>query len=289
MCVEMGANYALAGNKAVYELKGHRAELYEYAGEKVRVRGERIERNTIIVESVTPVVMETDRARKWVRFHLYALVCPRVESARQEIQIGKSGQNQICGLHSQPKVLYEPFLAGESSAVPARNVGPRHSWLSQEKLMRILLAIDDSKFSEAATRALIEQIKPSGNEVRVLHVMEPMTLGSEIYIRDWEEVSTQLQVRAQALLKRTAEALQAKGFRAETVLEEGDLKSIIMDVGEKWPADLIVMGSHGRKGLSRFLLGSTSESVVRHAHCSVQVVRLAQSKKSAWSQIGKQP
>lgn len=139
--------------------------------------------------------------------------------------------------------------------------------------MKLLLAIDDSKFSEAAIKALISQIKPGGTEVRILHVMEPISLGSEVYIRDWEEVSTQLKKRAETLLGRTAQTLRDAGFQVETMLEEGDLKSVIADVAAKWPADLIMMGSHGRKGLDRFLLGSTSESVMRHAHCSVQIVR----------------
>jgi hypothetical protein len=59
-CVGLGADYALATNRTTYVLSGHRAELYEYAGEKVQIKGERI-RDTIIVESVVPVVMEASR------------------------------------------------------------------------------------------------------------------------------------------------------------------------------------------------------------------------------------
>jgi nucleotide-binding universal stress UspA family protein len=140
--------------------------------------------------------------------------------------------------------------------------------------MKVLLAIDDSKFAQAATRALIAQVKPSGTEVRVLHVMEPTTLGGEIYVRDWQEVTQHLRQRAEALLAQTAETLRTAGFRVETVLEEGEVKSVISDSAARWPADLIFMGSHGRKGLDRFLLGSVSEAIVRHARCSVQIVRV---------------
>jgi nucleotide-binding universal stress UspA family protein len=49
---------------------------------------------------------------------------------------------------------------------------------------------------------------------------------------------------------------------------------VILDTAAKWHADLIVIGSHGRKGLDRFLLGSVSEAVARHAPCSVQIVRV---------------
>ncbi|HXJ37726.1 MAG TPA: universal stress protein, partial [Bryobacteraceae bacterium] len=53
----------------------------------------------------------------------------------------------------------------------------------------------------------------------------------------------------------------------------GDPKSVILDTAKTWQADLIVLGSHGRHGLDRFLMGSVAESVAVHAHCSVVVVR----------------
>lgn len=49
---------------------------------------------------------------------------------------------------------------------------------------------------------------------------------------------------------------------------------VILDCATEWRADLIVVGSHGRKGVTRFVLGSVSEAVARHAHCSVEIARL---------------
>jgi Universal stress protein family len=51
-------------------------------------------------------------------------------------------------------------------------------------------------------------------------------------------------------------------------------KTIILDEATQWGADLIVLGSHGRRGAERFLMGSISEAVAMHAHCSVEVVRM---------------
>jgi nucleotide-binding universal stress UspA family protein len=48
---------------------------------------------------------------------------------------------------------------------------------------------------------------------------------------------------------------------------------VIIDAAEAWKAELIVIGSHGRKGLQRFLLGSVAESIARHAACSVEIIR----------------
>jgi nucleotide-binding universal stress UspA family protein len=50
-------------------------------------------------------------------------------------------------------------------------------------------------------------------------------------------------------------------------------KELILEEAHKWGADLIVVGSHGRRGINRFLLGSVSEAVASHAHCSVEIIR----------------
>jgi universal stress protein A len=71
--------------------------------------------------------------------------------------------------------------------------------------------------------------------------------------------------------KRLAEA----GCKVSTLVLTGDAKKMILDEAADWPADLIVVGSHGRKGIGRVLLGNVSEAVARHAACSVQIVRTA--------------
>jgi nucleotide-binding universal stress UspA family protein len=81
--------------------------------------------------------------------------------------------------------------------------------------------------------------------------------------------------RAEALVTKVADELRSKGLKVTTVVEQGDPKSMIIDAAAKWRADLIVIGSHGRKGLEHFLLGSVSEAVARHAGCSVEIVRIA--------------
>ncbi len=73
---------------------------------------------------------------------------------------------------------------------------------------------------------------------------------------------------------KAAERLRDSGLNATPILKEGDPKSRIIDLATEWHADLIVLGSHGRKGLNRFLLGSVSQAVARQAPCSVQIVRI---------------
>ena len=80
--------------------------------------------------------------------------------------------------------------------------------------------------------------------------------------------------QAHEVAERAAKTLSSAGFRVTTSVTTGDARSVILDAASEWNADLIVLGSHGRAGLGRFLLGSVSEAVARHARCSVQIVRI---------------
>lgn len=145
--------------------------------------------------------------------------------------------------------------------------------------MRILLAIDDSKFSEAAVETVVEQARPHGTEVRILHVMEapPLLVARELggYEPALQNALEFQKQHAEVLVAKTAELLRARGLKVTAALETGDPKAKILDVAEEWHADLIVLGSHGWKGLNRFLMGSVSDAVARHASCSVEIVRIS--------------
>ncbi len=94
------------------------------------------------------------------------------------------------------------------------------------------------------------------------------------------------------LLERSVEEAREAVAEALTILNEFRLKAAgsmpeavhgpklaVLDEAKKWGAHLIVVGSHGRRGLERLLLGSVSEAVAMHAHCSVDVIRLRQEPK----------
>ncbi|MBZ5571544.1 MAG: universal stress protein [Acidobacteriia bacterium] len=141
--------------------------------------------------------------------------------------------------------------------------------------MKILLATDDSKFSEAAAKSLAGQFRPQDTEVRVLQVVEPIAISEPPQMSSgyYPELESQLS-QAREAVDRVAKMLSSAGFRVTTSVATGDARSVILEDAAKWHADLIVLGSHGRKGLGRFFLGSVSEAVARHAHCSVQIVRV---------------
>ena len=135
--------------------------------------------------------------------------------------------------------------------------------------MKILLAIDDSKFSEAALQAVVRQYRPQDTEVKVLHVMEQVELFGYPVGVPKDHVR-----EAQELVNRAGQTLSAAGFKVHTTVCKGEVRGGIIDAAVEWHADLIVLGSHGRSGLERFLLGSIPDAILHHAPCSVEIVRV---------------
>jgi nucleotide-binding universal stress UspA family protein len=140
--------------------------------------------------------------------------------------------------------------------------------------MKILLAVDDSKYSDAALHAIMAQVPPKGAQIRVLHVLQPVSLSAPPQMSAMYAPELEGQAReARSLVEGIAGALRGAGFRVDTVVGKGDVRLTIIDSAADWNADLIVLGSHGRSGIPRLLLGSVAEFVARHAGCSVEIVR----------------
>lgn len=144
--------------------------------------------------------------------------------------------------------------------------------------MKLLLAVDGSEFSQAATQAVASHFRPEGVDVLVVKVVEPPSFAAvpEVARRYGSELEARMKddlQLAQDTVVRAAQALRNVGFKADPRVVEGEIRASILDVAAQMPADLIVMGSHGRRGVQRFLLGSVAESVARHSPCSVYIAR----------------
>jgi len=154
--------------------------------------------------------------------------------------------------------------------------------------LKILLATDGSEFSAAAAKSVASRPWPAGSAIKMLSVEElPIALPNQwsasslsaIYPSSlvdelMENARTRAQearTAAQAILAHSALRLAENGSAPV-----GDARLVILDQATEWGADLIVLGSHGRRGLDRLLMGSVSESVAIHAHCSVEVIRTAE-------------
>jgi len=144
--------------------------------------------------------------------------------------------------------------------------------------MKILVAVDNSKYSEAAVHAINHYFKPQTVEVGILHVLTPVVLTAVPQMsRNYAPELEQQAKQARALVDNYVQRLRAAGYTAESAVETGDVRETIIDFAARVHADLILLGSHGHKGMGRLLLGSVAESVVRHATCSVLVVRPPQA------------
>jgi len=152
---------------------------------------------------------------------------------------------------------------------------------------RILLATDGSAQAELATGTAVDLARMSGSELHVVHVLDaapsPALLYPEATDPEGVEVSDQtlergLERRAEQLGRQVLDAetervRSAGGTVAGSHLAMGDAPREIVNLAEDIDAGLVVMGSRGRGGIRRALMGSVSDTVVRHAHCPVLVVR----------------
>ena len=140
--------------------------------------------------------------------------------------------------------------------------------------MKILMGVDESTYSGDVLKTIVKQIRVDDTEIRVLHVLQPIALEAPPqmgpgYIPELQDEKP----LARELVERIAKELRGAGFKVDTAITVGDVRETIIDSAAEWQADLIIVGSHGQRGLKRLLLGSVAEFVARHASCSVQVVR----------------
>jgi len=145
--------------------------------------------------------------------------------------------------------------------------------------MKILVGTDGSNCSEKAVRAVANRPWPAETLVRVISVREPiipaaaMPQAFDPVLMD--EVLERERRRADDALTSARQIVSSAGLKLCDSSEAlfGDPRSILLDEAKSWGTDLLVVGSHGLHGLDRVLLGSVSEAVAMHAHCSVEVIR----------------
>jgi nucleotide-binding universal stress UspA family protein len=142
---------------------------------------------------------------------------------------------------------------------------------------QILLATDGSDEGKLAAQAATQLSKDTGSEVHVIYVLPTPTqlIGHHFYSDEIRESLIGGAERdAETFLKEQAEQIGSDGGKvAETHLRSGDPDKEILRTAESLGVGLIVVGSRGLGAVSRALMGSVSDSVVKHAHCPVLVIR----------------
>lgn len=153
--------------------------------------------------------------------------------------------------------------------------------------MKILVATDGSECSTAALRSVASRPWPKGTKIKVISIPEPfMPLGEFPYfeLKEIENLNTSALKEAKHYAAAASEILAKAGLENVTgtpLPRDTDAREILKEA-ERWQAQMVVLGSHGRRGLDRMTMGSVSEHVALHAPCSVEVIRMraAGKKKS---------
>lgn len=151
--------------------------------------------------------------------------------------------------------------------------------------MKVLIAVDDQLFGDALATFVGEHQWPLDSEFTVLNCISPIDLNHSpdiTYLPFLESTQEESLMAAKALVRHVALKIRdlLKTSHVKEVVLEGNPKEEILSFAKNWQADIIVLGSHGRHGLSRFVLGSVSMAIVSHAECTTVIIRLRQTDKT---------
>ncbi|MEM2134087.1 MAG: universal stress protein [Candidatus Freyarchaeota archaeon] len=154
----------------------------------------------------------------------------------------------------------------------------------EEKLIqKVLVAIDGSIYSDKVARYGEEIAKHHNAEITLIHVVEPPKIilpmsGMETTlpmaeIELTEKLATEMENKAKKLLNQYKKDMENKGINVKILIERGNVSETILTIAEEEGYDLIIVGCRGLGNIKRFILGSVSDKISKHANCSVLIVR----------------
>lgn len=143
---------------------------------------------------------------------------------------------------------------------------------------RILVPVDGSETSNKALVTALQLAKDAGGRVRLIHVVEELAYlsGYEQFGGYSDDLFKVMRETGTKVLDDGLAIAQAAGVEADEMLFDdfgGRLAEVVADAAKQWNADLIVVGTHGRRGVGRVLLGSGAEQIIRLAPVPILVVR----------------
>jgi len=197
------------------------------------------------------------------------------------VMVGSHGQNQMIR-----------FLLGSVALAVVRNApcsveivrpSPVESG-SSSHAMKILLATDGSECSMKAVYFVAHRPWPPQSQIRIMSVVQLFNpenrlpappLCSEYPTRQLEQFWKDAHMRADQAVAEARRVFVGTSLNLwdGVATPVGDPRAVLLDEAKLWEANLIVVGSHGRQGVDRWLMGSVSEAIALHAHCSVEVIR----------------
>jgi nucleotide-binding universal stress UspA family protein len=140
----------------------------------------------------------------------------------------------------------------------------------------ILVPVDGSATAERALREAIQLARVLSSRIRVIHVVNGAPWIAHGAPGVTEEFVTQLRSTGESIIHEAKVAVRSAGVEVDDRLIEAigeQAGDIVVAEANEWPAELIVCGTHGRRGLKRLLMGSDAEHIVRHSPAPVLLVR----------------
>jgi nucleotide-binding universal stress UspA family protein len=141
--------------------------------------------------------------------------------------------------------------------------------------MKILVGVDGSSASDAALQEVTFRPWRKGSEFQLVTAVDPFFFVRAPQLLDETKKSTKEE------LEEDAAGLRAKGWPVNTEVLLDNPRHVIPKLATEWRADLAVLGSHGRGTFTRLLIGSTAQAVLRHAPCSVEIVRTPRGDRAS--------
>ena len=151
---------------------------------------------------------------------------------------------------------------------------------------RILVPVDGSPTSQQGLTEAIQLAKLTGGQLRLLHMVDELSIvmGMSDYAPPPKDFFALMHESGQKVLDEAREQAVREGVAADVVLNEnysGRLADLVVEQALAWPADLVVLGTHGRRGIGRFLMGSDAEQIVHIAPVPVLLVRSRDGSETA--------
>jgi nucleotide-binding universal stress UspA family protein len=204
----------------------------------------------------------------------WAIVSKAREWPADLIVVGSHGRSSverlILGSVSQTIVTHAPCsvrVARQGRAEPGRP-------------LRILIGVDGSTEAAAAVRAVAGRDWPPGSDARIVAAVDAMLLTGMAFAHrpseQWSETAEPDELtRIHQMVEAAADSLRLRSSQlsVSTYVKAGDPKRVLIEEAERWGADCLFVGAHGRTSWQRLWVGSVSTAVAARAHCSVEIVR----------------
>ncbi len=143
---------------------------------------------------------------------------------------------------------------------------------------RILVPVDGSECARRGLSEAVSLARLAGAHIRLVHVVdEPLVaIGADMAVGAAADLVETAREAARRVLADATETVKAAGIPVDDVLLDsfdGRLCDLVIAAVQSWPADLVVIGTHGRRGVGRLLLGSDAEQILRLSPVPVLLVR----------------